>query len=874
MSRILFSKNLFIFSASFASSSSSIRPLLLQFSHFATSSNYPSSRIRHEEESRKVRVSVWWDFESCNLPADANIYRISHCVTEAVRANGIKGPIQITAFGDVFFLTRAKQEALSSTGIILNHIPTDGKSSADKSLLVDLMYWVSQNPPPAHLFLISGDRDFAGVLHRLRMNNYNILLATPEMPSNVLCSAATIVWHWNSLLKGENLSGKHFNHPPDGPFASWYGHHKVPLEDPFSNGEQSTCLQTEEISELRPIPSYISRKIRRILYSYPRGISITDLQAELDKAEIQLDKDYYGHKKFSRFLFSVGHIKLHLGPGGQLFVVPQKIPESINRGRPVPSTTSFDNEDLNFVATSKLSGEGGNMVKDEAGTPRMALSHEFGVEDVPEKAHQVVNVVNAQVTENQFPPKENEILSSSDVLMEKNGIRNESFVKLKAEDEYAKPTIKEADAGCHTPCSSPVDESMIDKPTGGSTETCSNKFDRRLSFFGWIKSWWQFWRSDENSSYLIARQNKIASNNGDPELLKPNLTLDNSDEPRDIKQTSSHSYEPRDLKRTASHSEEPRDMEQTPSHSKEPELSILKQEVTPAEEQELSESKQTVNCSGEAELFSSSSFWSDMESFIFTSKGSILVSKSRSRENMMQNFQKFGPMILRSLSEDDLLQLVDLLISEKKWLEERPSQTFPFRLTPPDGKSSGDLPHGANGLSSIFLSRTTQGDLQKSSEGDSNKKCQSISHSGVSSPSNGRKHTERRSRTDILADTKKLVSATLRAYPSGINMGIIPDLFLERYGYPLDLKKLGHSKLASLLQTLPGVKVAYCHIFPADRAIIRASGPETTILNTQETNSSDAVFSSDDELSDSYTKDESKDSPLEEFGPVSVRNSN
>lgn len=44
-------------------------------------------------------------------------------ITSAVRANGIKGPVQITAFGDILQLSRTNQEALSSTGINIAHIP-------------------------------------------------------------------------------------------------------------------------------------------------------------------------------------------------------------------------------------------------------------------------------------------------------------------------------------------------------------------------------------------------------------------------------------------------------------------------------------------------------------------------------------------------------------------------------------------------------------------------------------------------------------------------------------------------------------------------------------------------------------------------------
>jgi hypothetical protein len=102
-----------------------------QFSH-SSSSSYQSRW--HEEESRKVRVSVWWDFENCNLPVNTNVFRVSHNITAAIRACGIKGPVQITAFGDVLQLSRANQEALSSTGIDLTHIPRDIVGTAEKNV--------------------------------------------------------------------------------------------------------------------------------------------------------------------------------------------------------------------------------------------------------------------------------------------------------------------------------------------------------------------------------------------------------------------------------------------------------------------------------------------------------------------------------------------------------------------------------------------------------------------------------------------------------------------------------------------------------------------------------------------------------------------
>lgn len=57
------------------------------------------------------------------MPSGVNVFRVAQAITAALRGNGIKGPVQITAFGDVSQLSRANQEALSSTGINLAHIP-------------------------------------------------------------------------------------------------------------------------------------------------------------------------------------------------------------------------------------------------------------------------------------------------------------------------------------------------------------------------------------------------------------------------------------------------------------------------------------------------------------------------------------------------------------------------------------------------------------------------------------------------------------------------------------------------------------------------------------------------------------------------------
>ncbi|PUZ73115.1 hypothetical protein GQ55_2G449000 [Panicum hallii var. hallii] len=81
---------------------------------------------------------------------------------------------------------------------------SDGiKDASDKKILVDMLIWAIDNPPPANYLLISGDRDFSNALHKLVMRRYNILLAQPPNVSQALTAAAKHVWLWKSLVAGE-----------------------------------------------------------------------------------------------------------------------------------------------------------------------------------------------------------------------------------------------------------------------------------------------------------------------------------------------------------------------------------------------------------------------------------------------------------------------------------------------------------------------------------------------------------------------------------------------------------------------------------------------------------------------------------------------
>ncbi|XP_018491178.1 uncharacterized protein LOC108861738 isoform X3 [Raphanus sativus] len=155
-----------------------------------------------EGEYSKAKTSVWWDIENCEVPKGWDAHAIAQNVSSALLNMNYGGPVSISAYGDTNLIPHAVQQALSSTGVGLNHVPAGVKDASDKKILVDMLLWAVDNPAPANFMLISGDRDFSNALHQLSMRRYTILLAQPPRASAPLVAAAKNVWLWPSLASG------------------------------------------------------------------------------------------------------------------------------------------------------------------------------------------------------------------------------------------------------------------------------------------------------------------------------------------------------------------------------------------------------------------------------------------------------------------------------------------------------------------------------------------------------------------------------------------------------------------------------------------------------------------------------------------------
>ncbi|XP_078434643.1 uncharacterized protein LOC144705726 [Wolffia australiana] len=804
---------------------------LLKANNLSTSSTSSSSSAshqsnsqwrQHEEESKSVKVAVWWDFENCSVPNGVNAFRVSHRIISALRVHGIRGPVSITAFGDITRLSRSIQDALCASGVCLTHVPNSGKNSSDRSLLADLVYWVSHNPPPVHFFLISGDGDFANILHRLRMNNYNVLLAGGEGTSGALCSAATIMWLWNSLARGENLTGKHFNHPPDGIYGSWYGHFKGTLENPFPEIEQTPNPVLEEVIEPcidtkpRQIPKALINAIRQLLSSHPEGISMSELRSELKRNNIVLEKDYFGHKKFSHLLLSMPNIlKFKFNPGDAQPLVHGVHQKSAGQSESISRPNAEADGKSSFLPQKIIEKHcylgnslGTSISKDISESRERSPLHERTEGEVTDSFGDATKISY----EAQFNKKH------EDGNVAAEGIFRGLGKKVVGQRiEPAEESDRDAKINCVDPknvdqCSPSISSvsgkeaphlainSVKDKENDLNSLSMPTNIGSasKLSFLGRIFEWFRFRKTDSRSS--DGRQDDISQLNdysvGKQGIESDGICLSSLDPP---------TIQPEPLN-----------------------------------------------------LFTKSHFWDSMESFLGTSMGLDIVSQSKTREELMRGLQKEGPLVLTALKDGHLHQLVNLLISEKKWVEESVSQAHPFKLMLPIKRPC--IPSHScksNGLRSIFSDKKSRSDSELV---EINKVPKSISelkswfsqaHEAHDTPLSsldyerwfeaefGRNLEPSTygyftlddlttacssepepgsclgiSRADTLSDCTKLLTDFLKHHPHGFNIGLFRPVFFKRYGYVLDYQALGYPKLASLLQIVPGVRIESSLVVP------------------------------------------------------------
>ncbi|KAG6920005.1 hypothetical protein DXG01_013354 [Tephrocybe rancida] len=87
---------------------------------------------------------------------------------------------------------------LQSSGVSLTDCPHNGrKDVADKMMLVDMLAYAIDKPPPSTIILISGDRDFAYAVSVLRLRRYRVVIISLAGVHTSLKIQASTFLDWN-----------------------------------------------------------------------------------------------------------------------------------------------------------------------------------------------------------------------------------------------------------------------------------------------------------------------------------------------------------------------------------------------------------------------------------------------------------------------------------------------------------------------------------------------------------------------------------------------------------------------------------------------------------------------------------------------------
>lgn len=670
------------------------------------------------------------------------------------------------------------------------------------------------------------------------MSNYNILLACPgNFTTSVLCNAATIMWPWEALVKGENFSPKRFNHPPDGLSGSWYGHYKGALDDPFveAESEETTatpvphdlkvCRKPKNAVNANGIPQYVVNGIQEALNPYPNGVQLSILLEKLKK-KVSIDVDFFGHKKFSFLLQSMPDIVEVSGRPNAL-VVRKRLLKPAEQSLKPPSSAEIDVKDNNLDRATHNDKQ-----------PPSFVSASFSEQNCETLSSQsIVGDRRFKQTVYENPAASTISSSPQDVL---------------PVDQKECPA---ADMNVRT--ESPTNHMKFDASRTPSSLVEENTVNRD----GLLKRIWVLWNGPESAklevspcdegtsaevvdlrtpnqdhstdqrSRLLKRIRMTSSHNGSSDGTNSSAVMsDNFSTLSDHDDSEKHAEETGTLKSAPSILQNSKPCSgpasvplckaggDTSKMSKglfswltgwwktekpDEDNSITNQTVTDEANTDMtdeSESSKASTCGSEQQvvnkIFTKFYFWDVLGKHLSKPLAPELVSKAKTREELVHGLQKLDCWPLNGLVEKDLNQLVHLLVSEKKWIEETPSNYFPFRLTLPQKRTCAPSNSGKSDLSSLF------------SKG---KPLEHGKHAGDKGRTN-----RTLTREEVLSDCHKLLKGLLLEYKHGFNISIFKRQFAQKHGYELDHQKLGYADMESLLQIMPGVTVKFPRVLRAE----------------------------------------------------------
>ncbi|KAI0747883.1 NYN domain-containing protein [Daedaleopsis nitida] len=146
-------------------------------------------------------VAIFWDYENCAPPCSVPGYDV---VNNIAKVSHEYGSVKLfKAYLELSEQSSSKsiglRSELQSCGVSLTDCPHNGrKDVADKMMIVDMLTYAIDNPAPATIVLISGDRDFVYAVSVLRLRKYRVVLVAPNSAHASLKSQASVLLDWDT----------------------------------------------------------------------------------------------------------------------------------------------------------------------------------------------------------------------------------------------------------------------------------------------------------------------------------------------------------------------------------------------------------------------------------------------------------------------------------------------------------------------------------------------------------------------------------------------------------------------------------------------------------------------------------------------------
>ncbi|KAG8856583.1 hypothetical protein FRB96_006343 [Tulasnella sp. 330] len=162
------------------------------------------------------RCAIFWDYENCSPPANVPGYIVAEQIRNAAHKFGavtvFKAYLELSTVNITPKMINLRSE-LQSSGVSLTDCPrlTARKDVVDKMLLVDMLAFALDNPAPAVIMLISGDRDFVYAVSVLRHRRYTVVVVIPPHGAHItLKSQANVVLDWKYDIFADNEAAAEF----------------------------------------------------------------------------------------------------------------------------------------------------------------------------------------------------------------------------------------------------------------------------------------------------------------------------------------------------------------------------------------------------------------------------------------------------------------------------------------------------------------------------------------------------------------------------------------------------------------------------------------------------------------------------------------